>query len=210
MERAELKLLAAGLLVGIAAGFLAARALYVGNGAPSQRGPMVFGPAAPGGAASPEMGSAPGEPELAQEEMSQEQQAIHDEINELLARVRKQPEDRPANLRLADITFDNGLYDIAAKFYEAALRIDGNDARALTDLGISYRHMNRHDEALQVLERAVTVDPGHSTAWFDLAVVRFQDRKDLAGAREAVDKVLALDADFPEAARLRDSIAAAS
>lgn len=194
MERAELKLIAAGFLVGIAAGFLAARAVYVGNAPPSQ-GPVVMGPAAPG--------AAPPGPEEAMPAMSPEEEALHGEVNVLLARVRANPDDREANVALADLTFDSGLYDIAAKFYEEALRIRSDDAVVLTDLGIAYRNLERADEAVALLEKAVAVDPGHATAWFDLAVLRFEGRRDLAGAKAAVEKVLVLDAAYPEAAKLK-------
>ena len=198
MERDQLKLLAAGAVIGLAAGFLLARALYVkaGNATPAG-GPMVTGPAAPGAQPSADgpMGT-----------MNPQQQELHQQIQLLLERVQANPQDRDARVAIGNITMDNGLNDMAAKFYEEALALDGNDPFVTTDLGIVYRNLNQSTKAVETFERAVAMKPDHVKGWYNIAVVSFYDLKDSDKARTAIAKVLELDPSFPGALELQKQL----
>lgn len=191
-------MLAAGTLVGLAAGFLLARAVYVGNSS-GPRGPVAIGPSAGEEASMPAggaMGSGPQAPGGADPSLDADQKAMHDVIMALLSRAQADPRDREARVRLGNITSDNGLYDMAAKFYDEALAIDGGDAAVLVDGAIAYRNVRDPERAVSYLERAVAVDPKLTKGWYNMAVVKFFDRGDAAGARAAVAKVLEQDPSF--------------
>lgn len=211
MERGQLKAMGVGVVVGLAAGFLLARAVYVGNMPQAEAsGTVVTGPAAPGAGgeapqAAPGGASGQGPPPL-----SAEQQKMHEEINSLIERAKADPKDREARVRLGNITFDNGIYDMAAKFYEEALALQPNDPAVLTDCGIAYRNMKNSQKALELFQKAVAQKPDHVQGWFNIAIVKFADQNDIPGARAAIKKVLEIDPAFKGAKDLEAKIAGAS
>lgn len=197
MERAELKVLGIGVLVGLAAGFLLARSLYLGSATPTA-GPVLLGPAAPGAApppSTPAARPAAGGPGAAQAG----QAPAHDQINALIEKVKADPKDRKSRVALGNVTFDNGLYDLAVRYYEEALALQADDPDVITDLGVSYRYLRQSQKAVEHFERAVALRPEHVQGWFNIAVVKLSDLGDPAGARVAMDRVLALKPDMPGA-----------
>lgn len=194
MERWELKLILGGVIVGLAAGFLAARSFYQG-GDEIVRQPNVMGPAAPGGA-----------PAGAPPTMNQQQEQIHQQIQGLLSRIEADPNDRESRVALGNITMDNGLFDMAAKFYGQALALDDKDPNVLTDLGIVHRRLQDSAKAVELFEKAVALNPGHVQGWYNIAVVKNADFNDSAGAKEALERALAADPDFPVDPELRKQL----
>lgn len=200
MERNELKILGVGVMVGLAAGFLLARSLYVEAARPAS-GPVLLGPAAPGAAppAGPPVPAAspgPGGGGPAQDD-PERAAALHAEINALIGKTKADPKDRASRVALGNITFDNGLYDLAIKYYEEALVLDGSDPSVITDLGVAYRYSRQSAKAVEHFERAVALDPNHIKGWYNIAVVKLADLSDPAGAKVALDKAMALQPDMP-------------
>ncbi len=217
MERDRLKMLAMGVVLGLAAGFLAGRAVYVDSAAASS-GPALMGPAAPGAEAA----SAPAAPagggqrpmspaEMTPQqraEMEAQQKALHDEINTLMTRMKNDPKDREARVRMGNITFDNGMFDMAVKYYSEALALDGNDPNVLTDLGVAQHNLQSDKEAVANFQRAVELKPDHLNGWYNMALVKLTALSDRDGARKAVDRALEIDPTFAPAKDLKARIEA--
>jgi len=94
-------------------------------------------------------------------------------------------------------------FERAIVHYENASSSGAATADVLTDLGTMYFRVGRPHEAIEAYERAIAADPGHLNAWMNLGVVRKEAFGDTAGARQAWEKVLAIDGTGPEAARVR-------
>lgn len=88
---------------------------------------------------------------------------------------------------------DAGKLDDAANQFQTALALNPNDADALGGLGILRLRQSRPEEALPLLQRAVTADAAHAAQW----------QKPLAGAQFGTDLARA------ETARKRGDNAAA-
>ncbi|MFN7972520.1 MAG: tetratricopeptide repeat protein [Acidobacteriota bacterium] len=198
MEPRHLKMLGIGVLLGIAAGFLGGRAIYgtehrsAEREAPSAPMPAAARPAGPAGAAT--LTGMDGDPAS--------RDALHTRINLLTERAKKDPADRKARVELGDITFDNKIYDLAVKYYEEALALDGRDANVLTDAGIAYRGLGNSAKAVSYFERATQVDTRHVKSWYNMALVKLDDLHDRAGAESAVREALKIDPSFAPAVEL--------
>jgi tetratricopeptide (TPR) repeat protein len=63
--------------------------------------------------------------------------------------------------------YDMGSYDRAAPAFEKALFLDTANVLIMEDLGMSYYHLNRLDDALNVLNKAAAVDANYSAVIYD-------------------------------------------
>ncbi len=123
----------------------------------------------------------------------------------------------PARILLGNTYFDLGsaltvsgdssaaktAFQQAIVHYEKARSAGAATADVLTDLGTMYFRVGRPHEAIEAYERAIAAEPGHLNAWMNLGVVRKEAFGDTAGARQAWERVLAIDGSGPEAARVR-------
>ncbi len=69
------------------------------------------------------------------------------------------------------------------------------DAKKAYEKGIQAMHKKKLDEAQKQLEKAVQIYPQYAAAWHELGVV-YQEKNNLAQAREAYGKALAADSKF--------------
>ena len=104
--------------------------------------------------------------------------------------AQQNPTDAVTRVQLGNMYFDSGRYPEAAEWYEAALKINGKDVNASTDLGIAYYYMNQADKALAQFDRSLDADPKHAKTLLNIGIVRAFGKQDLKGAAEAWQKVL--------------------
>ncbi len=124
----------------------------------------------------------------------------------------REPTNAAPRAQLGDLYFDAERFDDAVKWYEEALKINGNDVRVSTQLGMSYYYTNQTDRSLQQLERSIKLDPKHAETWLNFGFVKAFGKQDLAGAEAAWQQVLKITPDGPEgqaARRALDSLRSA-
>jgi tetratricopeptide (TPR) repeat protein len=90
-----------------------------------------------------------------------------------------------------DHCFPARLEEIAV--FEAAMRANPNDARAPYYLGNLLYDRRRHDEAVTLWQRSVTLDPDYSVAWRNLGIGYFNCRKQPAKAKAAYERAFRAD-----------------
>ncbi len=101
-------------------------------------------------------------------------------------------EDPDVIALLANEAFGNQQYDRAAELYQqlAVLRPDVN---VHNNLGITLHYLGRSTEALEVLDKGVTLDPTYQRIWLTLGFVNSQ-LGNVDQARAALTKATELDA----------------
>jgi Flp pilus assembly protein TadD len=137
-----------------------------GGGGDATRGPAPDGAAADAAA----QGGAPGGG------------APMQAIQELRARVEKNPNDAEAVLQLANANYDIQNWDRARELYSHYLELKPDQPDVLTDLGITYRNLGQFDQALDLFGRAQQVAPEHWQSRFNAVIVLAFDKKDFAKA----------------------------
>lgn len=126
--------------------------------------------------------------------------------------LERQANAEPANARirvdLGNLYFDAERYDMAASWYEAALKIDPKDVNASTDLGVSYYSQNQIDKALAQFAYSLSLDSVHAKTLFNVGVVRAFGKQDLDAATKVWERLIQVAPTSPEAARAKEAIAA--
>ncbi len=123
------------------------------------------------------------------------------------AALERQANDEPNNAELrvdlGNLYFDAERYDIAASWYEAALKIDPKNVNASTDLGVAYYSTDQPDRALQQFAYSLSVDPLHAKTIFNEGIVRAMGKQDIPGAIKAWERLIEVAPSTPEATEAR-------
>ena len=119
----------------------------------------------------------------------------------LKAGADRNPSDPEVRVQLGNLYFDAERYDEAARWYEAALKVDPKNVNASTDLGIAYYYNRDPDKALAQFDKSLAIDPSHAKTLLNVGVVRAFGKQDLKGAVEIWKKLVAV-APTSEEARL--------
>jgi cytochrome c-type biogenesis protein CcmH/NrfG/cytochrome c551/c552 len=101
---------------------------------------------------------------------------INPELAMLGERLRQNPNDVQALLRLAHVHLEQGQNDAARAMYQKVLQMDARNAEAITHLGNVAAAEGRVDEALRRYDEALAIDPKYMHALWDKAIA-LQDRK---------------------------------
>jgi cytochrome c-type biogenesis protein CcmH/NrfG len=126
--------------------------------------------------------------------------------NALQTTARQNPADAATRVELGNMYFDAGRFPDAVEWYEAALKIHPTDVDVSTDLGIAYYYMDQPDRALAQFDRSLGVDPAHAKTLLNVGIVRAFGKKDLKGAVEVWQKVVAVAPSSEEARAARQAL----
>lgn len=120
-----------------------------------------------------------------------------------------QPKDFDALTLAGNAKYDAGDFAGAASFYERALEIKPASPDVRTDLGNTFFNRQPPDFARAITEyrKSVAIDPGHEFSWKNMAAAALNLR-DKATARDAVERLAALNPQNPELEDLRRKLEA--
>ncbi len=179
--------LVVGLLVGLVVGYALAelqpvppaRALMKGmaqTGASGGSSPVGGGPAAPAAGAD-----------------DFEQQA-----ESLKSMLRNDTGDYSVLRALGNLYYDHSRWAEAKDWYDRALAVKGDDPDLLTDTAVTYRNLGQPKKALELLDRALSIDPAHWQALYNKVVVLNFDLHEHQEARAALARLEALKKKNPK------------
>ncbi len=201
MNRDKVLYTVIGLLAGFICGYvmhevMAARQPAPGWASTSGRPATAGGapranPAASGAAAA--SGSAGSQPAMEQ-------------VQRLAAYVRENPEDASAIRQLADLNYDISNWQRAAELYSRYLELDATDVDVMTDLGATYRHLSRPQDALEQFRNARELAPDNWQARYNEVLVLAFDLNDLPGADAAMGELVSMQPDNPQVAHLAEEL----
>ena len=111
-----------------------------------------------------------------------------------------------ANLQRADELIREGEIHLAIRLLEQACAIEPRPD-ALTKLAqLMLRNPSWHDRALQLIRRAINVDPKYNEAWLELAEF-WRRRGDAERQRKALERILSTDPDHERANKMYRQLA---
>ena len=186
-----------GLLAGFIAGYLVHDAMAVRQpprlpaGAAGQ---FAAGEVPAGGGAAP--GAAAGNP-----------MAPMAEIQRLREHIEKNPNDADAILVLANLNFDIRSWERARELYSRHLELKPGSPDVLTDLGVTYRELGQHQEALELFDQAQKLQPNHWQSLYNQIVVYAFDLRDFPVAEKLLVELRRLQPDNPSVAELATEVA---
>lgn len=133
-----------------------------------------------------------------QENISQQTQASGidlnslSRINELKSIVDKNPNDANSILELANLRFDSGFFEDAAKNYQQYLSIEPKNPDARIDMAVCFYNLQQFDRAEAEILEALKFAPKHQTGFLNLGVINLA-KQNLEKAKEWFNKAVELD-----------------
>lgn len=113
-------------------------------------------------------------------------------INELKSLAEKNPENASLLLELANLRFDSGFFEDAAKSYEQYLKLMPSNADARIDMAVCYYNLQQFDKAETEMLTALKYSPNHQTGYLNLGVV-YLAKQDVNKAKEWFQKAVDLN-----------------
>lgn len=134
-------------------------------------------------------------------------QSVEQSAAPLLAAIKADPKNVEALIQLGNLYYDHQAYAQAIEYYGRALELRPNDVNVRTDRGTAYWYSGFPEKALAEYDLSLAVNPTHAQTLFNLGVVRRDGMKDPAGAIAAWEKMLAVNPQHPDRARIQEMIA---
>lgn len=121
--------------------------------------------------------------------------------------LKLKPTDTDALTAMGDTKYDTGDFTEAAKFYERVLAQKPDDVTVRTDLGNTYfqRQPPDYDRAISEYKKSLVINPVHEKTLQNLAAAAVR-KGDKATARDALDRLAAVNPANPALASLRSSL----
>jgi cytochrome c-type biogenesis protein CcmH/NrfG len=127
----------------------------------------------------------------------------------LLAELQSKPGDPALLANIGNIFYDAQQFKDAIDYYGRSLNAEPNDPGVRTDMGTAYFYLGNADRAITEFNTALKNDPKHAQTLFNLGLVKWQGKSDVAGAVEAWETLLRVVPDYPERERVEQLIARA-
>lgn len=108
------------------------------------------------------------------------------EIESLLA---SNPNDAGLMAAMANVYFDAGGWNDARDWYERSLAVAPDNANVITDLAVSYRNLKRPERAIELLDKALEIEPDHWQALYNKVIVFHFDLHEHDQAAAALRKL---------------------
>ena len=159
------------------------------NGAPAQGGGSAE-------AGAPGQALPPGHPSL--ETAAQ--------MKDLGEQASRNPTDPDPARKLANLFFDQHMFEQAVTWYQRALTLNPSDVSARTDLGTAYFNLGRSADALAEYNQTLKIDPTHEPTMYNIIIVNLEGTHDLKAARAAWEKLNRRDPNYPGLAALKDRL----
>jgi cytochrome c-type biogenesis protein CcmH/NrfG len=125
----------------------------------------------------------------------------------LLERLKADP-NNAALLNQVGIVYRSAhQFTEAEKYFEQSLAADPKNADVRSDMAACMYYEGDVDGSLAQLETALTYNPKHPGALMNIGLIRWQSKHDVPGAVASWEKLLKLNPDFPQKAKVEQMIA---
>ncbi len=215
-----------GVLLGVFAGYVFATTVNQNGYTPrTVAGPVTGNPAMPSSAAADQGADSSAERALIEQaqlepdnfDAQMQAAAIHyknrrfDEAIQLLVRANQlRPDSYEALVALGNSNFDANRFEIAEKWYTAALVKNPKDINVRTDLGLTFlfREQQDADRAIKEFRRSLELDPRHEQTLQNM-VVALVKKGDFGAAETTLAKLREVNPGNQSLTKLRTDLEAA-
>jgi len=113
-----------------------------------------------------------------------------EQVDDLRAALERDSTNVDARIRLADVLYDTGNWQEAARNYEKAVALDSTRVTAIVDLGVCYYNLGEGPKAERLFHLALARDPTQPVALFNLGILH-ERRKDYEESLKYFHRALA-------------------
>jgi cytochrome c-type biogenesis protein CcmH/NrfG len=127
-------------------------------------------------------------------------------VQELTAKIKKNPKDFDAIVELGNVNFDQRNFDDAINLYKKALELRPDDVMLRTDMGTAMFYLNRFDDAIATFQDVLKRDSTNAQSLFNLGVTMLHGKNDPKAALQYWEKMIEANPTHPQAAFVREQI----
>ncbi|MBZ5722955.1 MAG: tetratricopeptide repeat protein [Acidobacteriia bacterium] len=127
----------------------------------------------------------------------------------LLERLKTDPNNVEVLANVGNIYYDTQQFPTAIQYYERALQQQPANTGVRTDLATAYWYLGNPDTAIQEFNKALSYEPTKPNTLFNLGIVRWQGKMDVAGAVAAWQKLLDTNPSYENKSKVLELIAQA-
>jgi len=124
----------------------------------------------------------------------------------LKATLLTNPNDLNSLIELGNLYYDHDQFSEAIEYYGRALTIDPRNPNVRTDRGTSYWRIGQADAAIDEFKKSLEIDPVHTHTLYNLGFVYLKGKNNPAEARQAWERLLAADPNYPERATVEQQL----
>jgi tetratricopeptide (TPR) repeat protein len=125
----------------------------------------------------------------------------------LIEQLKTQPNDAGLLTGVGNLYYDAKQYPVAVDYYERALKVNPSDVSVRTDMGTGYWYMGETDRAIEEFNQALSYAPDNPNTLFNRGMVKWQGKKDAAGALADWQKLLMVNPDYQAKSQVEKMIA---
>jgi tetratricopeptide (TPR) repeat protein len=114
----------------------------------------------------------------------------------LLDQLKSQPNNAELLTSVGNLYYDAKQYPVAVEYYGRALKVNPADASVRTDMGTGYWYLGDADRAIEEFNQALSYSPNNPNTLFNRGLVKWQGKKDAAGALADWQKLLAANPEY--------------
>jgi cytochrome c-type biogenesis protein CcmH/NrfG len=116
----------------------------------------------------------------------------------LLDKLKAEPKNPELLAGIGNIYYDAQQYPIAVDYYGRALKARPSDASVRTDMATAYWYMGNADTAIAEFNKALSYEPNNPNTLFNLGLVKWKGKSDVAGAVADWEKLLKTNPNYQD------------
>jgi tetratricopeptide (TPR) repeat protein len=124
----------------------------------------------------------------------------------LIEQLKSQPNNAELLTSVGNLYYDAKQYLVAVDYYERALKVNPSDVSVRTDMGTGYWYLGDADKAIEEFNQALGYAPNNPNTLFNRGMVKWQGKKDAAGALADWQKLLGSNPDYPAKSQVEQMI----
>ncbi|MGB6827027.1 MAG: tetratricopeptide repeat protein [Terracidiphilus sp.] len=125
----------------------------------------------------------------------------------LVEQLKSQPNNAELLTSVGNLYYDAKQYPTAVDYYGRALKVNPADVSVRTDMGTGYWYMGEADRAIEELNKALSYSPNNPNTLFNRGLVKWQGKKDAAGALADWQQLLSANPDYQAKDQVNQMIA---
>jgi tetratricopeptide (TPR) repeat protein len=107
-----------------------------------------------------------------------------------LEKLKSDPGNPDVLASVGNVYYDARQYPVAIDYYGRVLKAKPSDAAVRTDMATAYWYLGDADTAIAEFNKALAYAPNNPNTLFNLGLVKWQGKKDAAGALADWEKLL--------------------
>jgi len=135
------------------------------------------------------------------------QQSAEAQAAPLLAQLKADPNNASLLENIADIYYDSQQFPTAIDFYQRCLKVQPSNTSVRTDMATAIWYTGNVDGAITEFKKSLTYEPTKANTLFNLGIVLWQGKHDVAGAVATWQKLLVANPNYENKEKVQQLIA---